>query len=64
MQIAGRVMEQVNAYNPDPVFVDSTGIGYDASDAILLERKDDMRHCGLLPVGCKRRRKPYPAHAG
>ena len=119
MQVASRVMEQVNAHNPDAVFVDGTGIGwgvvdrlsqlgcpnlvgvdfggradrtdgsdaavryankraemwgfmkewcksgclpddrelladlgavdygYDASDAILLERKDDMRRRGL-----------------
>ena len=119
MQVASRVMELVNSYNPDAVFVDGTGIGwgvvdrlnqmgcpnltavdfgsradrtdaldaaaryankraemwgfmkewcksgclpddaeliadlkavdygYDASDAILLERKDDMRRRGL-----------------
>ena len=97
MQIASRVMEQVNSHNPDAVFVDGTGIGwgvhdrlnqfgcpnlvgvdfgaradrtdasdaaaryankraadlkavdygYDVSDAILLERKDDMRRRGL-----------------
>src|SRR4029077_11068153 len=119
MQVASRVMEQVNSHNPDAVFVDGTGIGwgvidrlnqlgcstvrgvdfgaradrtdgsdaavryankraemwgymkewckagclpndrelladlgavdygYDASDAILLERKDDMRRRGL-----------------
>jgi hypothetical protein len=119
MQVASRVMEQVNSYNPDAVFIDGTGIGwgvldrlnqlgcpnvsgvdfgaradrtdardaaaryankraemwgflkewlkvgslpddnelladlkavdygYDASDAILLERKDDMRRRGL-----------------
>jgi hypothetical protein len=27
MQIASRVMEQVNSHNPDAVFVDGTGIG-------------------------------------
>jgi hypothetical protein len=119
MQVASRVMEQVNSHNPDAVFIDGTGIGwgvldrlnqlgcpnvsgvdfgaradrtdardaaaryankraemwgfmkewlkvgslpddndltadlkavdygYDASDAILLERKDDMRRRGL-----------------
>jgi hypothetical protein len=28
MQIASRVMEQLNAHNPDAVFVDGTGIGW------------------------------------
>ena len=28
MHIANRVMEQVNSYNPDAVFVDGTGIGW------------------------------------
>ena len=28
MQVASRVMEQVNAHNPDAVFIDGTGIGW------------------------------------
>ncbi|MEA2916750.1 MAG: hypothetical protein QOJ15_8831 [Bradyrhizobium sp.] len=28
VQIASRVMEQVNSHNPDAVFVDGTGIGW------------------------------------
>jgi hypothetical protein len=30
MQIASRVMEQVNSHNPDAVFVDGTGIDWGA----------------------------------
>jgi hypothetical protein len=34
MQIASRVMEQVNAHNPDAVFVDGTGIGWGVHDRL------------------------------
>ena len=34
MQIASRVMEQVNAHNPDAVFVDGTGIGWGVIDRL------------------------------
>ena len=34
MQVASRVMEQVNAHNPDAVFVDGTGIGWGVVDRL------------------------------
>ena len=34
MQIASRVMEQVNSHNPDAVFVDGTGIGWGVHDRL------------------------------
>jgi hypothetical protein len=34
MQVASRVMEQVNAHNPDAVFVDGTGIGWGVCDRL------------------------------
>lgn len=34
MVVAGRVMEQVNAHNPDAVFVDGTGIGWGVVDRL------------------------------
>jgi hypothetical protein len=34
MQVASRVMEQVNAHNPDAVFVDATGIGWGVFDRL------------------------------
>ena len=34
MQVAGRVMEQVNATDPDAVFVDGTGIGWGVVDRL------------------------------
>jgi hypothetical protein len=33
MQIASRVMEQVNAHRPDAVFVDGNGIGWGGHSA-------------------------------
>jgi hypothetical protein len=34
MQVASRVMEQVNSHNPDAVFVDGTGIGWGVYDRL------------------------------
>jgi hypothetical protein len=34
MQVASRVMEQVNSYNPDAVFIDGTGIGWGVLDRL------------------------------
>jgi len=34
MQIASRIMEQVNSYNPDAMFVDGTGIGWGVHDRL------------------------------
>jgi hypothetical protein len=34
MQVAGRVMEQVNLHKPDAVFVDGTGIGWGVHDRL------------------------------
>ncbi len=34
MQVASRVMEQVNAHNPDAVFVDATGMGWGVCDRL------------------------------
>jgi hypothetical protein len=34
IQIASRVMEQVNSHNPDAVFVDGTGIGWGVHDRL------------------------------
>jgi hypothetical protein len=34
MQVASRVMEQVNSHNPDAVFVDGTGIGWGVHDRL------------------------------
>jgi hypothetical protein len=34
MQIASRVMEQVNSHNPDAVFVDGTGIDWGVHDRL------------------------------
>jgi hypothetical protein len=34
MQIASRVMEQVNSHNPDAVFVDGAGIGWSVHDRL------------------------------
>jgi hypothetical protein len=34
MQVAGRVMEQINAHNPDAVFVDATGTGWGVYDRL------------------------------
>ena len=34
MQVASRVMEQVNSYNPDAVFIDGTGIGWGILDRL------------------------------
>src|SRR5260370_41988681 len=34
MQVASRVMEQVNAHEPEAVFVDATGIGWGARDRL------------------------------
>jgi len=34
MQVASRVMEQVNSHNPDAVFVDGTGIGWGVVDRL------------------------------
>jgi hypothetical protein len=34
MEVASRVMEQVNAHNPDAVFVDATGMGWGVADRL------------------------------
>src|SRR5260370_24202926 len=34
MQVASRVMEQVNAHEPEAVFVDATGIGWGVLDRL------------------------------
>ena len=34
MQVASRIMEQINAHNPDAVFVDATGIGWGVCDRL------------------------------
>jgi hypothetical protein len=34
MQVASRIMEQINAHNPDAIFVDATGIGWGVCDRL------------------------------
>src|SRR5215468_2784579 len=34
MQVASRIMEQVNAHEPDAVFIDATGIGWGVCDRL------------------------------
>ena len=44
MQIASRIMEQVNSYNPDAMFVDGTGIGWGVHDRLNLRGPPQSGH--------------------
>lgn len=45
MQVASRVMEQVNAHNPTAVFIDATGIGWG-----VVDRLRQLQCSGLMAV--------------
>jgi hypothetical protein len=47
MQIASRVMEQVNSHNPDAVFVDGTGIDWGRARSTEPARLPQPRGCGF-----------------
>jgi hypothetical protein len=49
-KLGGPTRQQIESDNDDPELIadlKAVDYGYDASDAILLERKDDMRRRGL-----------------
>ena len=51
MQVASRVMEQVNAHNPDAVFVDGTGIGWGVVDRLGQLGCPNLRRASISAAG-------------
>ena len=54
MQVASRVMEQVNAHNPDAVFVDGTGIGWGVVDRLQPARLPQPARASISAAGADR----------